>query len=382
MSKNPAITRFNGLNNVSDALTLGLAWMVTANNLNVTDAGKLEQRSGYALSQSGDFTDAFSTKNFDRTYLVDGGSLKTFEGTVLMTGLDDSPMFWAEINHQVYFNNGVDAGIINPDNTLLDLRWTAPSIPTLAAVTGNLDPGIYRVCVTNTLADGRETGTSDPLAITIEAGQALQISDLSATSNVYICAANSKVFNLAPHIGTAMVWNSSPDNLGRELMTDNMDPLPLGAECLAFFRGRLYAAHYFPADDQTAIWFSQPLGFHLFNLNTDFYIVPGKVLMLGETDTALIVGTDKAIHAYTAEGRQTLADYGVIAGQHWSEDGGKGYFWSERGLCSALPFQNLTEQQISVAPGVSAGGVVVNQDGQKRYLVALQQGGTAFNPHS
>ena len=100
---------------------------------------------------------------------------------------------------------------------------------------------------------------------------------------------------------------------------------------------------------------------------------------MAATDTALIVGTDKAIHAYTSEGRQTLADYGVVPGQHWSMDGEKAFFWSERGLCRALPFENLTEQQVSVAPGVSAGGCVMNIDGQKRYVIALQQGGEAFN---
>ena len=79
---------------------------------------------------------------------------------------------------------------------------------------------------------------------------------------------------------------------------------------------------------------------------------------------------------------ETLADYGVVPGQHWSMDGEKAFFWSERGLCSALPFSNLTEQHLSVAPGVSAGGAVLKRDGQTRYLVAIQQGGTAFNPHS
>jgi hypothetical protein len=44
-----------------------------------------------------------------------------------------------------------------------------------------------------------------------------------------------------------------------------------------------------------------------------------------------------------------------------------------------MPFANLTEKQISVAPGVRAGGCIVNSGGQKRYLAVLQQGGSPYN---
>jgi hypothetical protein len=54
-------------------------------------------------------------------------------------------------------------------------------------------------------------------------------------------------------------------------------------------------------------------------------------------------------------------------------------FWSLRGLCAALPFQNLTENQVSVAPGARAGGCLIQSGGQKRYLTVLQQGGQPFN---
>ena len=52
-----------------------------------------------------------------------------------------------------------------------------------------------------------------------------------------------------------------------------------------------------------------------------------------------------------------------------------------RGLCAALPFANLTERQVSVAPGLRAGGAIVRYAGQKRYIVALQSSGVAFNPY-
>ena len=101
--------------------------------------------------------------------------------------------------------------------------------------------------------------------------------------------------------------------------------------------------------------------------------------MLADADSALIVGTTKGIHAYSADGLQELADYGVPKGQHWSTDGNRILFWTERGVCSAIPFTNLTEKYVSVAPGVRAGGCLVRSGGQKRYLSVIQQGGSAFN---
>ena len=77
----------------------------------------------------------------------------------------------------------------------------------------------------------------------------------------------------------------------------------------------------------------------------------------------------------------TKFDNGVVPGKHWSQDGGRTLFWSKRGLCAALPFTNLTERQVSVPPGLQAGGTLVERDGRKRYLVALHQGDSAFNPH-
>ena len=72
----------------------------------------------------------------------------------------------------------------------------------------------------------------------------------------------------------------------------------------------------------------------------------------------------------------------MVPGWHWAKDDERTLFWTTRGLCAALPFSNLTERQVSVAPGISAGGAVVRHGGQKRYLVALHRGGSVFNSHT
>lgn len=382
------VKSFTGLNNVSDPLRLGLGWLTQADNVNISDTGALSKRDGYSLTRAGQYTAAYATVDTQRLYLVDNTTLKTFDGTILKTGLSTAPMYWAEVNDQVYFNNGVDSGIIQPDNSVLEWRWAGPAAPAVAAVTGTLPTGLYQIRCTFTLPDGRETGTSDAAEIAIAEGQALQVTGIETRAghitNVYIAPANSEVYQRAfSSIGaTAFVWNSSPDELGVDLLNSFCDPLPLGADVVQAWKGRMFAAQYLPSEDQTVVWFSEPLGFHLFSLNSDFFMVPGRVLMLAPHDEALIVGSDQRIYAYNGEKLDQLAPYGVVPGQHWSkDDDDRLLFWSKRGLCAALPFSNLTETQVSVGPGASAGGTIVRSHGQKRYVVALKQGGSAFNSY-
>jgi len=298
----PSITIFKGLNNVSDSLRLGLGWLTTADNINITDTGAIEQRNGYSLTLAGNIASAYATLDAKRLYLIDSGSLKAMAGTTavaLLTLTAIEPMYWCEINDRVFFNNGIDSGIIEPDNTITPWRES-------------------------TLAD---------------------LEFLSAD-------------------GTPL--------------SALLDPLPLGTDVIQAWKGRIYAAQYMPTESQSVIWFSQPLGFHLFALDKDFIVVPGRVLMLAPHDDALLIGTDQVIYAY-ADSLAELAPYGVVPGQHWSEDKKQVFFWTTRGLCSALPFVNHTEEHVSVAPGVRAGGAVLKTDGQRRYVVAIQQGNVAYN---
>lgn len=384
----PQITRFKGLNNVSDPLRVGFGWLTQADNVDVTDTGSLVARGGYSQVQTNAFGDAYATIDESRMYLTVPGQLTEFNGTVLKALSSTAKMYWAEVNDQVFFNNGTDSGIIMPDGLVKILVWPVPLAPSLAAVIGSLPAGQYQVCITFTLPDGRETGPSDPVQIVIAEGQALQVSGIQQypdlVTNLYIAPANSEVYQFAESpFGAATVWNASPDALGMDLLTDLMNPLPSGCDVIQAWGGRLYAAQYFPSNDQTVVWFSQPLGFHLFKLDSDFFTVPGKVTMLAPVGTGLIVGTDKRIYAYNVDSLTILAPYGCPPGQHWSlDDDGLVIFWTDRGVCQSLPFSNLTQRNVSVAPGERAGGAIVRSGGQKRYLVSIQQGGTAYNKFS
>lgn len=378
----PGIERFLGLNNATDPLRAGLGFLSQADNVHVTDTGALEVRRGYTRVRAGAFTGMFSTFDSRRGYLVDGGQLQTMGGVVLLGGLSGADMHWSEVNDQVFYSNGTDSGIINPDNTVLPWTWAEPQPPQLATVTGRLDPGTYSACITYTLPDGRETGASDFTTIEVAQGEAVQITPAQVPGlrcNVYLTPANSATFYYVASPTGPMVWNFSPEDMGHELMTGSLSPLPSGCSVIQAWGGRMYAAQYFPDLNQSAVWFSQPMAFHLFDTAADFFLVPGQVRMLAPHEQGLVIGTDSRIMAYAPTGLAQLAEYGVIPGQHWAKDDNRIIFWSERGVCAALPFTNLTERQVSVAPGLQAGGTIVRSGGQKRYLVALHQGGAAFN---
>lgn len=390
MGKTTTLKRFKGLNNVSDPLRLGMDWLRVADNVDVSASGSLVRRPGYTRALAATPSGAYASIDTTRLYLVDGGVLKQvhpdLSTVALRAGLSAAPMHWAEADGAVYYANGPDKGIIMADGTVTDWDWPAPGDVTLAAGSGRLAAGTYAVVCTFRLPDGRETGTGPVATLTLPEHSALTITGIpqvaGLSTQVYLAPADSTVYGWAfATTATAATWNAPPDTLGAELTTHLLDPPPATASQPAFWRGRMYLLDYLPADDMTIVWFSEPLGYHLFDLAANFFAVPGRgTLLVGHAD-GLIVGTDRRIAVYDGESLKTLADYGVVPG--WAaakdDDDGRLLLWTARGLCAVLPFSNITQEQLSVRSGLQAGAAIVRANGQKKFVVALHQGGTAFN---
>lgn len=389
---NPTVNRFKGLNNVSDPLRLKLGWMSAADNVDITNTGAIERRKGYVKVVNGAFTGAFTTSDLTRMYAVVGQSLVRFNAdltTEVVTSLvGTGRMHWAEVNRLVFFNNGVDSGIISASHELSQWSWPEPPSPALTTVSGSLPSGVYLACFTYLLPDGRETGAGVTSAIYLDGTQAMSVTNVPSVSGLitqlYIAPANSTVMQMAGSVVGSTTWNSSADNLGIDLATQFMDPLPRGSDVIQHWHGKMFAAQYLQASNQTVVWISEPLGFHLFNLNSGFFLVSGRVLALAPTAKALVVATDAEIYAYNDEGMVLLAPYGVVPGWSWAkdEDNDTVMLWTKRGVCRALPFENITQEYVSVAPGKQAGCALVRRDGEKKFVSALVAGGTAFNPRS
>lgn len=390
MSTTKSIGAFKGLNNVSDPIRLGLGWLSVADNIDISNTSALETRRGYTKRVTADVTGAFNTSDHRRVYVTTPNSIarllpgNTLQPVVALSST--ARMHWAELNKQVYFNNGVDSGIIAEDGRVVPWGWSKPMAVGVSGVSGSLPAGTYQACCTYLLPDGRETGASASSAVILQKGSGLQIDGIpqvdGLTTLVYIAPADSTVFQLyGPANSTSIVWSNSPDSLGTNLATAFLDPLPLGATVVQHWRGQMYAAQYLPSTNQTVVWFSEPLGYHLFNLNSGYLLVPGHVLTLAPTDSDLVIGTDVGVYAYNGERLDHLAPYGVVPGWSWvvDEDSKKLLMWTTRGVCSAMPFENITQEYVSVPPGRQAGVALVRADGHKKFVANLVAGGTAFN---
>lgn len=392
-AKTVPLRNFRGVDNVADPELLRTGWLRVADNVDVTPRGALQRRPGYELVLSGAFTGTYATTDqaVPRMYVVDGGVLKQVHAdmstTALTAGLSDALMHWAEVNGETFFSNGPDKGCIRLDGTVVPWDWPVPGAPALAASSGAMPPGRYSAACTYTLPDGRETGASEVQHLTLTAPGGLLVSDIpqipGVRTNVYIGPADSTVLQHAVTTALgAVTWNASPDALGEELLTLGLDPVPGGATIPAVWRGRVWVAEYAPRSNVSAIWASEPLGYHLFNLQGSFLQVPGEVVMLLPHAGGLVIGTRAAIYVWDGEALATLAGYGVPAGHPGTVDleSGTCFFWTDRGLCRALPFENLTAGRLHVDPGTHASTAIVQLAGLKKLITTTRPGGAAFNP--
>jgi len=383
----PAVKAFKGLNNTTDPVRLGLEWLETADNVDITSTGAIATREGFTSVLSGDIAGAYARKDLSAAYIVDGGALKRVlpdHSTVtLKTGLASGEVRWAEVNEQVFFMAGTSSGIIMPDDEVRAWAWPTPSAPSLSMGAGSLPEGDYRVCFTYRFPDGRETGAG--AAASISGSGSLLVGNVPQASGfetlAYISARTSEFYRLGVVTGS-FTWDGTQGSLGDKLPHRWVYPVPTPCEDMCFWRGRFAVAQYVPFESASVIWFSDPLAFHLFDLAQSFVMVPGKVLMLAPTPSGLVIGTDKAIYVYDGDALSQVAAYGTVPGFPFAEDAGKAIFWTQRGICEAPPFQNLTQSRLSVAPGSSAGAAILERDGERRFIVSTQAGGSAFNARS
>jgi hypothetical protein len=249
----------------------------------------------------------------------------------------------------------------------------------------------FRICATYETSDGRESSPSEifvltaaPLTNLIE----VVVPTGFAKTNVYSTDADGTVFRLVAST-TAGAVTFNPARGGRELTTLNTLRLPGSVERVCFVKGVCYVAEYFPSSDTTVIWFSQPFAYHLFDQAEDYIVVLGRVSMLlwiskevySSIKDWLLIGSTAGVWIRDDEGKlENLASYGVLPGTAGDVDPeGTAWFWTKRGICTAYPFKNLTETDVSMAPGLRAASALLYQNGTKQLITVTQGGGTPFN---
>jgi len=108
--------------------------------------------------------------------------------------------------------------------------------------------------------------------------------------------------------------------------------------------------------------------------------VPGEVRDMKPVDGGLIIATDCAIHFYDGERLNMLANYGVPRGRSIVQTPNKGVkIFSNRGVCEAMPFANLTETKALFAPGNLVSSSLVDQDGIQKFVTLSDGSGNPYN---
>lgn len=396
-SDNPSrFSEFTGVVNTRSRKDIGLKALYVGDNVVITDTKKVARRAGYSLLRAGVIS-AFGLSDWLYAVTAEGALLRLASPTderTLVTGLTGTDYDWADINGTGYFVNGVDAGIVRGDQYLpwrltppIGLSVVAVDAGTLPATTLNVGAtyvdATWRFCATYETADGRETAPSD--VFELHASPATKLFRVTvptgyARTNVYVTEPDGTVFRLASSSTYATV-TILPAAATRELTTYNDSPLPTGVYQIEFFQGRCFAAEYVPQQDVTIVWISEPLAFHLFNQGKDFFLLPGKLGVLIWCNDGMIWGTTNSIYQYKENGElNLLVEYGVIPGMPGDTDAESvAYFWTERGFCKAMPFENLSEKSISMAPGLRAASRMVYINGLQQFITVTQGGGLPFN---
>lgn len=185
-----------------------------------------------------------------------------------------------------------------------------------------------------------------------------------------------------------MVWGSLcpavPTYTGADLTgnaTATMDligdpisyPPPYG-DVIGTRRSQIAIGVWEPEKDRSIVYFSRPDYPHEFRLMSDFQMFAGRITLLAEVSRGLVIATDRAVFVDSIDAPlQRVTDYGAPKGGRIYDDRDVCYFFSDRGLCRALPFENLTDKQLVVTGRETTTAALLPYQGST-YAVVSQSG--------
>jgi hypothetical protein len=368
-----AVRGFKGLNNRIDPTALGLEWQVQADNLLCDDAGYLVRRPGLQALSSG-LRDLYGRRDGRMLGVTTGDVLveiaENGAQTPLFAGMLGGPFQWTELGYTVFAMSETHAWAIYPNRLV---SWGIPSCPP-PGVSGDGGEFSYRIACVFVAPDGRQGGTTS--LVTAFAGETGGIIVTPPTlagyqTRTYASTPDGTELYLVSEGTTPFVLDAL--TRGVPLSTLHHYPPPLGG-VIGDFHSRLAVGVWEPELDRSVIYFSQPDNPHVFQLDSDFQIVAGRVTALVSVPRAIIIGTDRAIYIDPIdEPVQRVAEYGVLPGGLIQDDRGVVEFWTQRGLCVARPFKNLTDERMAVAVREKITAAFWPWQGSQ-YAVVAQQG--------
>lgn len=398
------IDRFGGFRNKGDPTQKfgpdGEFLLDECTNVEIDDGYLPIGPLGHEMWKAGVYLSLYTSADFGRLYAIKadpGLSLVQLDRTgneaVLMSGLVEGGLWqWTEFEKVIFATDGVNYLRIHPVDGARHWGLPTPPRPEVHPLGGGTLPaGRYRVHVLyRNPATEEESGASEFADVHLEDGQRIEIVDLVpiAGLEIVVCctsvnAKDAYYAKTAAAGANATVYDGPLEQLV-EPMEVGEKTGPPGGDVLATYGGQVCLAQYYPEDDRSVIWKSEPQWPELFDPEADLTALRGRVTMMAGTDAGLIIGTTSRIFIETAEILDVLtSDFGCPPGRHAARDrNGKLYFWTSRGVCSAPPLELHTDARVSVPAGAEANGNVIDLYGFERYMVSTVTGSApARNPY-
>ena len=359
------IDSFLGIHNTTSKRDIPDEALQDAVDVDITNSGGLIARNAATLSKSLEIDAAYTTLD-NVTYIVSGGHLYRVDASLGLYDLGETTATeFADYQGYLFTNDAKQVY----RNVVTDLVVPVPVAPQVAISAGSLPAGIYHVAMTYTNADQLEGGHSEIVTIEIDDNSDILVTpvDLAGyTTNVYMTdAGGSTLYNVDDLIPLSESQYAA-------------NKFPAYADKIEYHEGRLYLTIQF--GEYTEVLFSKPNRFHLYDYESDYFVITGEVLDMKSTPSGLVIGTANAIYAYQDGVVTQLADYGVVPGKSMvSMPDSSILIHSTRGICQALPFKNITEDHVSLPMGSKCAAVLMNSDGIQRYVGLHDGQGDAYN---
>ena len=271
--------------------------LTRAVNVDLDRNGWLRRRRGRTIWK--DLTNGHSLTSINRRLLlVDAGVLYEVldDGTMvsLASGIGNSYLSYVAVGDQIFYISEETAGIVGG---LWGLDLPAP--PFLTSIAGNLSPGEYMVAIT-VEANGLESGARLPTKITLatQGGIQASLSNIDPQAeyvNVYCSEPDGRDLYWVDRLPIAATVNiTSVQRSTDPLRTFNYYPPPKG-QFIAVHRGYMLIA------SGSVLYWSQPLDYHHFRIQSDLQLLPSRIVMLITLDTGFFIATESSTYWITGD---------------------------------------------------------------------------------
>lgn len=369
------INGFNGIHNTVSARQIADNDLYDAVDVMLNNDKALLSRPGYELAQVIALQSAYTCAD-GTTYLVSNDRLLRADGINNLVDLAECHANEFCDQSETLFTQD---GLMVHDGKVTALTIPAPPAPVVTLTNGDLPAGLYNVVATYVNLHGLMSGASPVVTVKLSAPGGFRVDVPPLTdfrSEIFI----TDVFASDPGepLTGGEVFYSQSTGMALDPLFIGADSYPAQPDKIAWYDSKLFVSELF--DGYTAVYYSKRLHYHLWDYASDFFIIPGQVLTMIGTDSALLLGTATELYAYDGNALTRLCDYGVVSGRPFARHPTTKtmYIHTTRGICT-FPFANLTEDRLSLPTGSLCSTAVIHCDGIVQFI-ALHNGGANFNP--